>query len=330
MEEEIYISVILPVYNAEKFINRCIESMLNQTFSRFELIIINDGSMDSSLEICKMYEARDNRIRLFSNENKGVSFSRNFGIKKSRGKYVYFIDSDDWIESNTFETMYELAKDGADLVIGGATYEYISDKAIKKVIPEKTKEEYFWISKKNLVSFIWNKLYKKEIIVKNNIEFPTDLKLGEDLLFNFTFSLQCNEIIVFSKANYHYILHETNSVYKLDNRSDIFKVLKRILVEIDKEDKKKKILLEEKIQKLSVVHIKAAFTKFLNASSYKEFIKYYELFLKETDKLDFLNKKNKKKVYIRARIIKIIYILRLRALLKIKNKLNKYLKEGEI
>lgn len=119
------ISIVVPIYNAEKYLERCIQSILVQTYSDFEVLLINDGSKDNSIKICQQYEKKDNRIKVIDKKNEGVSQTRNQGIKIARGKYIQFIDSDDFIEPNMLEEMLEKAeKEEVDVCICGFQYTY--------------------------------------------------------------------------------------------------------------------------------------------------------------------------------------------------------------
>ena len=122
------ISIIMPVYNAEKYLNRSIESIMNQTYNNIEIILVNDGSTDNSLEICTSYQEKDNRIKLINQANKGVSFARNKGIDEATGDYIMFIDSDDYVEKNMIEDMVsKITEDDIDLVISGIKMDYIKN-----------------------------------------------------------------------------------------------------------------------------------------------------------------------------------------------------------
>ena len=126
------ISIIIPVFNMEDKLNKCIQSVINQTYDNLEIILVNDGSKDNSLKICENYKNIDNRIKLISINNNGVSNARNIGIKNATGKYIGFVDSDDYIDNDMFETLYNNIKDNnADLSIIGYQIETIDNKVIK-------------------------------------------------------------------------------------------------------------------------------------------------------------------------------------------------------
>lgn len=187
------ISIVVPVYNVEKYLKKSIESIINQTYRNLEIIIIDDGSSDNSYSICKEYAKRDNRIILIHTENNGVSFARNLGLAKTNGKYIIFIDSDDYIERNMIEILYNNAKQyNADISI--CNYNKIVNNNVQKDISstEKIKKEMdvkeFY---KNIFGyvyyrgFLWNKLLRREILIHNNefIKFNTKIHMMEDLVY---------------------------------------------------------------------------------------------------------------------------------------------------
>ena len=127
------ISIIVPVYNVEKYLPRCVDSILNQTFTNFELILVNDGSTDRSGIICDQYKKRDNRIKVIHKTNEGVSKARNIGISEAKGRYIEFIDSDDWIERSLLEdTLKQIRIDNSDIIFFGLLYEDEDDNLIKE------------------------------------------------------------------------------------------------------------------------------------------------------------------------------------------------------
>ena len=169
------VSIIIPVYNSEKYIGRCIDSILNQTYTNYELILIDDGSTDNSLKILNDYKKKDNRIRVYSQKNKGVAITRNRGIKLSNGQYICFIDNDDYIENKYLENLVSNCCNN-DFVIGG--YKRVSDDKI--LFKKKLKNTNF--SKFENVA-PWGKLIKKSYLINNKIEFFS-FPIGEDIIFN--------------------------------------------------------------------------------------------------------------------------------------------------
>ncbi|UTA68667.1 glycosyltransferase family 2 protein [Emticicia sp. 21SJ11W-3] len=187
------ISVIVPVFNSSKHLSTCIDSILAQTFSNFELILINDGSTDSSGIICNDYEKRYNNIRVFHKENGGVSSARNIGLRESRGSWIVFADSDDYVDKDWLKTFIDNSNN-VELVVQGFNILY-NQTIVYNVIKQKNKagvndckgnsikelKEYILsLVKEEIIGYLWCKMFKREIIEKNNISFNTLFKVQED------------------------------------------------------------------------------------------------------------------------------------------------------
>ena len=180
------VSIIVPVYNAEKFLHRCIDSILAQTFSDWELLLVDDGSKDASGSICDEYATKDNRIKVFHKENGGVSSARNLGLDHSRGSWISFVDSDDLLPVQALQ--FQLPNEDVDLVVSGYALENDSDTPILPNFVGINMHENLrdFILANYLNSFLaapWAKLYKRSIILTNNIRFDENLKLCEDAIF---------------------------------------------------------------------------------------------------------------------------------------------------
>ena len=212
------ISVIVPVYNAEKYLQKCLDSILEQTYQNLEIIIINDGSTDNSGQICQEYEKQDDRIIYIEKENSGVSDTRNAGLDRMTGTYVTFVDSDDWVEPNYIKFLYEkVIEYQADIVVGNYTsfnesnsvfYFHISTDYYEKVYDNKSIIPCLYDSKELLKSALivpWGKIYKKEIIA--NLRFPIN-RIGEDALFNLKALLDSEKVVYVNKSAYIYRVRE--------------------------------------------------------------------------------------------------------------------------
>jgi len=220
------ISIIVPVYNVEKYIRRCIDSILNQSFDNFELILINDGSTDKSGEICDLYAKYDARIKVIHKDNSGVSAARNLGINEAKGKYVQFIDPDDWIEKDLLRNVYRIIEqEKSDIVFCGIKREsFVSGNIIEKIASEKLvnsininkNHDAINLLKEDLFGYTCCKLFKLSIIKKNNILFYEQLSLAEDEKFTCDYYSYVNKISIMRKAYYHYIIYgnERNTLIK--------------------------------------------------------------------------------------------------------------------
>ncbi len=201
------ISVIVPVYNAEKTLHRCVDSILAQTFTDFELLLINDGSKDHSGEICEEYAKKDSRVRVFHKENGGVSSARNVGIDNVLGQWIAFIDSDDWVEED-FLSAFNL-NSSADFIIGnaininGSEVIYLSPFTCSSYAVNDFLLKYMHCS---IMRVPWGKLYKKSII-RGGLYFEERLRCGEDLEFNCRYLARCKNIEVCdnTKVNTNYV-----------------------------------------------------------------------------------------------------------------------------
>jgi len=217
------VSIIVPVYNAEKFLNRCIESILRQSYKNIEVILINDGSTDKSGEICDYYSSKDKRVKVIHQKNSGPSVARNKGIDIAKGKYIQFVDSDDYIEYNMTELLVNEMKNNVDLVLCGYRKIYKDSKG-KLIIKNNnaykktniSKDEFLDIFgklfKNYYISYIWNKLYVTDIIKKNNIYFDSKIGWGEDFIFNFSYLNYCNKFSIIDDLLYNYIQYNYNSI----------------------------------------------------------------------------------------------------------------------
>ena len=205
------ISVIVPVYNAGQCLSRCIASILAQTFTDFELLLIDDGSTDKSGEICDEYAKRDSRIRVFHKENGGVCSARNIGLDNARGEFVTFCDSDDWVDEAWLQCF---SKDfGRDIVVQGF---YIHEKggAVKNGMPANICGEYGkaaydkcldFLNKADNVGYLWCRLFRKDIIDKSDIRFVEEYVLWEDLDFIFRYLIHTESSVVQKDVCYHYL-----------------------------------------------------------------------------------------------------------------------------
>lgn len=211
------VSVIVPIYNSEKYISECIESILNQTYENFELILIDDGSKDSSGDICKKYEYQDKRVRYIYKENGGVSSARNYGISCAKGDYIVFVDSDDIVKSEILEI---LLKNNCDFsMCGYELYDDISNTvSIQFSCPQLcgSMHELFqnirdYLSPPYLLGPCF-KLFRKSIVTENGVIFPPELSYGEDAIFVLEYLAYCKTVSISSYIGYSYRKHGSESL----------------------------------------------------------------------------------------------------------------------
>lgn len=218
MEE--LISVIIPVYNTEKYIKRCIESVLIQSYHKIEIIIVNDGSEDKSLEICEYFSKKDERIRIISQKNSGVSKARNIGIENAHGRYVCFIDADDYVSEDYISFLYDkILRFDADL----ATCSWSMERKKGEWKDSLSKEEKCLNRTEGLINLFKKngiksgpvcKLYRTDILKKYHIKFNESIKMAEDKLFCYDYLFHCHRIYSSSAIKYFYTYNSESASNK--------------------------------------------------------------------------------------------------------------------
>lgn len=252
------VSIIVPIYNVEKYLDRCISSLINQTFEDIEIIALNNGSTDKSLDILNYYAYKDKRIRVINNKNIGVSESRNIGIKNANGKYIVFVDSDDWIDKDMIEILYKyICKENASMAMCTYIREFsdhskekafnlpeiniyegnqIKSELLRKLVGpieyELSNPEYL-----DALGTVWAKMYKTSILKENSLSFIdlNEIGSGEDTLFNiYTFN-KVTKVILLNKPMYHYWRGNENSITSryipnfIEKRRNYFKYIKKFI-----------------------------------------------------------------------------------------------------
>lgn len=231
------ISIIIPVYNTERYLRQCIESVIAQTFKDWEMILVNDGSKDGSLAICQEYASKDSRIKVIDKPNGGPSSARNRGLDEAQGEYIYFMDADDWIETKFLEDFvrnavatkrccYENEDNdyGYDIIFQGFVREFSDGRNEKSFAMDAdtslmSKEEIICrLYKEHVYGWAWCKLFRREIIEKHHIRFDESLRLWEDELFTSEFLRYAENVRTVNRHLYHYIyypdsLMQTNNTY---------------------------------------------------------------------------------------------------------------------
>lgn len=227
------ISVIVPIYNVEEYLIKCIKSIINQTYQNLEILLIDDGSTDNCLKICNNLQKNDNRIRVYHKSNGGLSDARNYGVVRASGKYVCFVDSDDYIDAAMIEKLYmKIKKENADVcscdVIAVSSNQ--ESKVSRKYMSKMIDDVYYGNG------FVWNKMYKKKLI--ENILFDTTIHIYEDLLFNYTILAKKEVKYTFIKDPLYYYIQRNGSImhsnyiqkklYSLEVTEKIISILKSI------------------------------------------------------------------------------------------------------
>lgn len=218
------LSIIVPVYNVEKYLPKCSESLTNQTLKDIEIICVNDGSIDNSLAILKEFASKDSRIKIIDNQHQGVAKTRNTGIEQATGEYIGFVDSDDFIDIDFFEKLYNSAtENNSDIAIASILkhkkfFNIYNAKYTKKETAISIQDKIKLCGdKKHFFFYAWNKIYKSSLIKNNNIEF-SEGQIYEDVVFAIRALYYSNKIISVSKTKYHYVEHE-NSLTKYKDKT---------------------------------------------------------------------------------------------------------------
>ena len=223
------VSIIIPVYNTEKYLRQCLDSVLAQSFTDMEIICIDDGSTDGSAEILDEYAKKDFRIRLIYQPNGGLVSVRKLGVSEAKGKYIGFVDSDDWIDSKMYERLYtEASEKDADMVSSNywheGAYSSISRDAVKpglydeSRIAELREHAILDLEKhdKGLSGSLCTKIFRTEIFREIMPKIPNGIKVSEDKVTSLTFLLECKKAVILDEAYYHYRINQ-NSMFHADD-----------------------------------------------------------------------------------------------------------------
>lgn len=204
----IKVSVIVPVYNVEKFLPECLDSLINQTLKDIEIICVNDGSKDNSLTILQKYAQKDSRIKIIDQQNQGLSAARNSGMKTASGEFIGFVDSDDWVDLNYYEKLYNAAKKfDSDIAVGDFIREgkVLKSKKLKfksEAVYRKNADKFEQIASPKY-NYIWNKIYKRTMLENLQIGFPVG-KVYEDMYWTPIVIAKCSNLVTVPDIYYHY------------------------------------------------------------------------------------------------------------------------------
>lgn len=239
LEQNLYFSVIVPIYNTDKYLRECLDSIINQTYKNFELILVDDGSTDLSGEICDEYAAKYDFVKVIHQENKGVSAARNAGIEASRYEWISFVDSDDWIDPEMFKVLRQhISQNNADLYSfnmnmvdeygqNGMARIFSVENKVTEFRDEESKFDYFFsvLLPGNAGNTVWERIFRKEIITENNLRFISrETVYAEDILFVFQYMLFAEKIESISSILYNYRVRNDSLTNKVDKKSVLLKL----------------------------------------------------------------------------------------------------------
>ena len=292
------VSVIVPIYNSEKYLEKCIKSIVEQSLKEIEIILINDGSTDNSHAICEKYKEKyPEKIMYINNKNIGCSATRNLGLKKANAEYIAFVDSDDYIEKDMYERMYSKMKNkDLDLVITGVKYKKVNGNLIKRKLPKVSLKKFEKLEEKNLIMLVVNKLFKKEIIEKRKINFLEECHYQEDLLFSFQYTIYAKKIETIREEYYNYILHGSNSVYNIEKRLDAFETYRNLYEYLNKKDMRYLLKYYYKLFDLYVIGGIYLLLSDKNYISIEDYLKYRRIFFDKIFNFKYIRLKSKIKL----------------------------------
>ena len=275
------VSIIVPIYNVEKYLSKCIESLLGQTMENLEIVLINDGSLDNSLSICYEYAKKDERVRVIDKKNEGVAAARNTGLEEAKGNYIGFVDPDDWIEEDMYRSMYQkLIETNSEICfcnyskddkLGSSprllkikkeslNRQEIIDEIIANMIGiDDLMPKYNYI-----MGCVWRCLYKKEFIDKYELRFKRGVSIMEDLVFTVEALLKCQAICIDKGVWYHYRRNPKSALHTYNPRMwedqiYVHRLLEELLLEEG--------LAEYMANRLDLRYIGMAFSAIYNATN---------------------------------------------------------------
>lgn len=318
------ISIIVPVYNVEHVLERCIKSILTQTYTDIELLLINDGSSDNSEFICKKYAEIDSRVHFYTKDNGGAASARNFGIEVSKGEYIQFVDSDDWIEKNMVESMYHALVDyKVDWVICGMKYISLKKTSFNlfgnyccRLMDEMCKVimEYYT---KGILHSSCNKLYKKSFITNNMKE---NYVYGEDYIFNLNYLKNISSFVTINDALYIYdCRNESITRGRAKNKEEIIKeqfdISYKVLNSLFNSEKLNSVIvkyfLNELIMNFVYTHSVFRINKSLLMDTFKDYIKYIKIIQNNTNKIhDAISKEIYGKVVWYLKVLRVKFVIK--------------------
>ena len=275
---EAKISVIIPVYNVEKYLARCLDSVVGQTFRDIEIICVNDGSTDESASIAEQYAKKDGRISLINQENKGLSAARNAGMRIARGKYIGFVDSDDWIDLDFLEKLYNAAEScGADAACSEIRRPHASGKNPYKLKFESS-QVLSTVSDKYKVleiprrCYVWNKIYLRSELERQNLKF-VEGRMFEDIYFTPRFLFNCKKITTVSGVSYNYWANPESISRKLRDKNQIDLLAAR--ADFIKFSRENHIICDEKFYIKSITFYRLFGVKICEVRKWETIKRYY-------------------------------------------------------
>lgn len=254
------LSIIVPIYGVESYLDQCIKSILNQQYREFELILVNDGSKDKCAEICDYYATIDSRVKVVHKSNGGLVSARKAGLAIAKGEYVTYVDGDDWLELNMYsDLMSKLRTTQADIIVEGYLYDYAGGtinitnslksgiynkkQLINHVYPKMLSHGEFY--KPGIFPVVWNKIYRRKILISAQMEVPNNISIGEDVAVTYRAIIEANTVQISDGCHYHYRTNMESMTKKYD--SNYFSKIDSLIKYINKILPLEKYDLEEQM-----------------------------------------------------------------------------------
>lgn len=272
------ISIIIPIYNAEKYLKECLDSVITQDYQNIEAILVNDGSTDNSRSICEEYEKKDKRIKFLEQKNQGVSAARNFALKKATGDIIVFLDADDYFEQNAIKNIVESIGENDFLCFG---YKEVYTNRTKRILKaenindKKTIKDSI-MENDGIGGYLWNKAFKSKIIKDNNILFRNDIHFCEDLVFVMEYFKYVKNALYIRKPLYNYRMRKSGATYNFFNKKSL-----SILIAYEKLIKEK--FLSDKYEKIYMYWYIMTYYKLKKVAIEESFEPNEEIISKEKD-----------------------------------------------
>ena len=286
------ISFIIPIFNAEKYISRCIDSIKKQSFDDWELLLVDDGSDDKSALICDIYASSDSRIRAFHKDNEGVSSARNYGLEYAKGEWIWFVDSDDYILNGAKDVLSKALQPDCQAIALSFMQEINSNEAYPYYATSELSEGIHTgerlINTKSTSPTVWSFLFRRDIILRNNLKMSSELKFGEDKIFILEYLSHAPKVLVLGTPVYRYAFCETSAVRQnyMRNEKEIDDQLKSIIVLLHN---CKRTNMDYRIYKSQILYIITQFILLCSTSEigYTQCKRKFSTFLVDANKLGY-------------------------------------------
>lgn len=302
------LSIVIPVYNAVKYLEQCVKSILSQSFINYEIILVDDGSTDGSSRICDEYEMKDKRIKVLHQSNAGASHARNIGIRKAQGDYIWFIDADDWIEDGFLS---KLPWDRmADIVFFG--FKRITQSSEDSCRITSSSQEFdgdlgevlctLFVNENQFFGYTWNKIFKRSIILDNDILFREHLIIKEDEVFTLEYCKHIATLLISSATPYNYRVLDNSVSHSIDRKRNMYELATFLESEI--ENPSYPSVLRDAFHKAIACYYFESLKENVNKEQFDSAVKNYINFCRKHVRLNQMSLKNRILFYLPTDVLK--------------------------